>query len=174
MWCKKKIQPGFGPGSSECRSDALTNWATGALALQSRIDGIYISIDTAQFAGWISLRGVFGYFTMLCKDGGLSEAGNELPSWVWYDVHMMIVLGYVPSRGWSESPWRTHRYGEWCYKLPAYWAAPVSLSAVTICVGRHTLWTNWPIREPRLISRQDVKALYDPQLVYYSTVPNVS
>ena len=135
----------------------LSHWSSG-IAVE---DGWYISIDTAQFAGWISLRGVFGYFTMSCKDGGLSEAGNELPSWVWYDVHMMIVLGYVPSRGWSESPWRTHRYGEWCYKLPAYWAAPVSLSAVTICVGRHTLWTNWPIREPRLISRQDVKALYD-------------
>ena len=28
-----EIQPGFEPGSSECLSDALTNWATGALAL---------------------------------------------------------------------------------------------------------------------------------------------
>ena len=36
-----EIQPGFEPGSSECRSDALTNWATGALALEQRIDGIY-------------------------------------------------------------------------------------------------------------------------------------
>ena len=36
-----EIQPGFEPGSSEYRSDALTNWATGALALEQRIDGIY-------------------------------------------------------------------------------------------------------------------------------------
>ena len=28
-----EIQPGFEPGSSEFLSDALTNWATGALAL---------------------------------------------------------------------------------------------------------------------------------------------
>ena len=36
-----EIQPGFEPGSSELRSDALTNWVTGALALEQRIDGIY-------------------------------------------------------------------------------------------------------------------------------------
>ena len=36
-----EIQPGSEPGSSECRSDALTNRATGALALDQQIDGIY-------------------------------------------------------------------------------------------------------------------------------------
>ena len=35
-----EIQPAFEPGSSEFRSDALTNRATGALALEQRIDGI--------------------------------------------------------------------------------------------------------------------------------------
>ena len=37
-----EIQPGFKPGSSECQSDTLTNWTTGALALEQRIDGISI------------------------------------------------------------------------------------------------------------------------------------
>ena len=35
---KKDIQPGFEPGSSECWSDALTNWATGTLELEQKID----------------------------------------------------------------------------------------------------------------------------------------
>ena len=38
----------------ECWSDVLTNWATGALALEQRIRW-YTSIDTAQFSGWCSL-----------------------------------------------------------------------------------------------------------------------
>ena len=33
-----EIQPGFEPGLSECHSDASTNWATGALALEHKID----------------------------------------------------------------------------------------------------------------------------------------
>ena len=37
-----EIQPGFKPGSSECQSDTLTNWTTGALALEQRMDGISI------------------------------------------------------------------------------------------------------------------------------------
>ena len=36
-----EIQPEIEPGSSEFLSDALTNWATGALALEHRMDGIY-------------------------------------------------------------------------------------------------------------------------------------
>ena len=36
-----EIQPGFKPGLSEFHSDAVTNCATGALALEQRIDGIY-------------------------------------------------------------------------------------------------------------------------------------
>ena len=36
-----EIQLALKPGSSKCRSDALTNWATGALALEQRIDSIY-------------------------------------------------------------------------------------------------------------------------------------
>ena len=37
---QKKIQPGFEPGSSECRSDAPTE-PHGALALEQRMDGVY-------------------------------------------------------------------------------------------------------------------------------------
>ena len=60
-----EIQSGFEPGSSECQSDALTNWATRALALEQRIEGTvwfselklrHLSIDTVWFSGWISLR----------------------------------------------------------------------------------------------------------------------
>ena len=37
-----EIQPEFEPGSSKLWSDVLTNCATGALALEQRIDGIYV------------------------------------------------------------------------------------------------------------------------------------
>ena len=36
-----EIESRFELGSSDCRSDALSNWATGTLALEQRIDGIY-------------------------------------------------------------------------------------------------------------------------------------
>ena len=40
-----EIQPGFEPGPSELWSDALTNWVTGALAVEQRIDGIHLGED---------------------------------------------------------------------------------------------------------------------------------
>ena len=72
------------PGSSEYQSDVLTNWATQALVWASQLR--HLSIDTAWFSGWISLRlkltifccnqqkntYVYGYY-IICSNWELSE-----------------------------------------------------------------------------------------------------
>ena len=49
-----EIQPGFEPGSSEFRSDALTNELLELWDWNE--DRWHLSIDTVRLSGWISLR----------------------------------------------------------------------------------------------------------------------
>ena len=83
-----EIQPGFEPGPSELWSDALTNWVTGALAVEQRIT-----------FGWRQIR-TRGYSTLSLSLVGLLDSA-VIQTWHTgseYGCMLIVHLTYPPCR----------------------------------------------------------------------------
>ena len=108
-----EIQPGFEPGSSEFWSNALNNWATGALALEQKLDGPHSGEDKYEQELVPSVLNPF-FFTGLA--GGLcsnTDLAYRVETWLSIDCSFYLFSLHGLRQQLENQPYPTNQSILW-------------------------------------------------------------